>query len=104
MRGYANRDPNTPPLWRMRGELFIAAARRNWRMFASTRIGLVGLAIIAMYAVLAIIDPLLMATVWDPAIYDPVIGYAFDETIQPAGPAAPICWAPTLWAGMSHRS
>ncbi len=87
MRANAGRDPNTPPLWRMRGELFIAATRRNWQLFASTRIGQVGMAIIALYAVLAIAHPLLMATVWDPAIYDPVIGYAFDETIQPAGPS-----------------
>ena len=61
--------------------------RENWGLFVRTRIGLLGLAIIAMYAVLAAAHPVLMNTVWEPRIYDPVIGYAFDETKQPAPPS-----------------
>jgi peptide/nickel transport system permease protein len=28
-----------------------------------------------------------METVWDPRIYDPVVGYSFDEFVQPASPS-----------------
>jgi peptide/nickel transport system permease protein len=37
--------------------------------------GLFGLVLIGVFAVMAIIHPILMATVWDPAVYDPVNGY-----------------------------
>lgn len=63
------------PLWRIRLRLFFKAFRRNWRMFADNKIGLVGLGIIVLFAVLGILHPLLMGRVWDPAIYDPVAGY-----------------------------
>ena len=76
------------PLWRVRAGLFFSSARRNWRLFAATRIGLVGLAIISLYALMAVLHPILMRTVWDPAVYDPVVGYAFDQTVQP-GPPTP---------------
>ncbi|MXX99497.1 MAG: ABC transporter permease [Chloroflexi bacterium] len=75
------------PIWRVRAALFWATTRRNWRLFAATRIGLAGLAIISLYALMAIAHPLLMATFWDPAVYDPVVGYAFDQTLQPAPPS-----------------
>ncbi len=44
-------------------------------MFAENKIGLLGLGIIVFFALLAIAHPILMKTVWDPKIYDPVIGY-----------------------------
>ncbi len=74
-------------VWRARLRLASRSVRENWGLFVRTRIGLLGLAIIAMYAVLAAAHPVLMNTVWEPRIYDPVIGYAFDETKQPAPPS-----------------
>ena len=61
--------------------------RQNWSMFVSTRVGLVGLAIILFYALLAASHPVLMNTVWEPSVYDPVVGYSFDEVRQPAPPS-----------------
>ena len=83
---------NTPTavptsVWRARLRLASRSIRENWYLFIRTRIGLIGLAIIAMYALLATAHPVLMNTVWEPRIYDPVIGYAFDETKQPAPPS-----------------
>ena len=56
-------------------------------MFVATRVGLVGLAIIVFYALLAASHPVLMNTVWEPSVYDPVVGYSFDEVRQPAPPS-----------------
>ena len=63
------------PLWRIRLRLAGKAFGRNWRLFASNKIGLVGLGVIVLFAVLGILHPILMGSVWDPAIYDPVQGY-----------------------------
>ena len=83
-----NAQPAVPSsVWRARLRLASRSVRENWGLFVRTRIGLLGLAIIAMYALLAAAHPVLMNTVWEPRIYDPVIGYAFDETKQPAPPS-----------------
>ena len=42
---------------------------------------------IIVFALMAVSHPILMATVWDAETYDPVTGYAFDETEQPAPPS-----------------
>ncbi len=52
-----------------------------------SRIGLLSLLTITVFALMAVSHPILMATVWDPEIYDPVTGYAFDSTEQPAPPS-----------------
>ncbi|MBU1226924.1 MAG: ABC transporter permease [Actinobacteria bacterium] len=44
-------------------------------MFVANKIGLIGLGIIVLFALLGILHPILMSRVWDPAIYDPVQGY-----------------------------
>jgi peptide/nickel transport system permease protein len=63
------------PLWRIRLRLAARSFRSNWKLFRRNPIGLLGLGIIALFALMAIAHPILMATVWDPAIYDPVRGY-----------------------------
>jgi len=50
----------------------------NWELFKETRIGLIGLAIIVFFGLLAMAHPILMATVWDPRIYNPITGYDYD--------------------------
>ena len=81
-------QPTAPTsLWRVRLRLASRSVRENWDLFVRTRIGIIGLAIIGFYALLALAHPILMNTVWEPRIYDPVVGYAFDETQQPAPPS-----------------
>jgi peptide/nickel transport system permease protein len=63
------------PLWRVRLKLLWKSFRANWSMFAENKIGLVGLVIIGIFALMAIAHPILMATVWERRIYDPQIGY-----------------------------
>lgn len=75
------------PLWRVRARLLWRSLRTNWSLFAQNRIGLVGLGIILIFALMVAAHPILMRTVWNPRIYDPVVGYAFDALEQPAPPS-----------------
>jgi peptide/nickel transport system permease protein len=56
-------------------------------MFVENKIGIIGLAIIVLFGIMAILHPILMKWVWDPNIYDPITGYSFDEIVQPAPPS-----------------
>ena len=46
--------------------------RETWGLFAEDRIGLLGLGIIIFYALLAVLHPILMNSVWDAKVYDPI--------------------------------
>ena len=56
-----------------------ATSRENWLRFKANRIGIVGLAIIIVFAAGALLHPILMATVWDASTYDPVTGHHAPE-------------------------
>lgn len=81
-RGVSTQAPETPPtplvaesLWKVRLRLAWRSFKDNWRLFRRNPIGILGLLIIMLFALMAVAHPILMATVWDPAIYDPVQGY-----------------------------
>jgi peptide/nickel transport system permease protein len=63
------------PLWRIRLKLLRRSLGITWGLFRENKLGMFGLALIGIFAVMAIIHPILMSTVWDPAVYDPVNGY-----------------------------
>ena len=64
-----------------------------------SRVGMLSLFTIILFALMAAAHPILMATVWDPATYDPVTGYSFDQVEQPARRVGSIPLGLTLWAG-----
>lgn len=72
LRGH---DVKSEPLWRIRFRLFRRSFAKNWGLFRESKMGLVGLFIIILFGVMAVAHPILMSTVWDPAVYDPVSGY-----------------------------
>lgn len=74
------------PLWRIRLRLAWRSLKTGWRIFRENPVGLVGLGLIAFFGLMAVIHPILMATVWPPAIYDPFIGYDRDIIVHPAPP------------------
>lgn len=74
-------------LWHIRLRLFRESFAKNWRLFIQTKIGLVGLAILGFYFLMVLAHPVLMKTVWEPRIYDPVIGYDPRLEQQPAPPS-----------------
>jgi peptide/nickel transport system permease protein len=63
------------PMWRIRLRLLRRSLGITWALFRENRMGMVGLVLVGLFAVMAIVHPILMATVWEPAIYDPVNGY-----------------------------
>ncbi len=69
------RDVTRVPMWRIRLGLMRRSFATTWGLFRENRMGMLGLSMIILFAVMAIIHPILMATVWEPGIYDPVNGY-----------------------------
>ena len=63
------------PMWRIRLKLFRRSVATMWSLFRENKMGMFGLGLILSFALMAIVHPILMATVWEPAIYDPVSGY-----------------------------
>jgi peptide/nickel transport system permease protein len=67
--------------------LALRGLKEAWDIFVESRIGVLGLGIIVFFALLALAHPVLMATVWDSAIYDPITGYDPGQVSQPAPPS-----------------
>jgi peptide/nickel transport system permease protein len=76
------------PLWQIRLRLAWKGLKANAALFAENKIGVVGLGIIAMFALMAVAYPILMATIWDANTYDPIVGYDYNQVEQPAPPSA----------------
>ena len=86
-------EENSPSgIRRAKMRLALRGFRESWTIFVESRIGVIGLAVIVIFALMAVSHPILMATIWDATTYDPVTGYAFDQVEQPAPPS----WAHPL--------
>lgn len=85
--------PRVPPLWRVRLRLLLRSSRQNWALFWESRIGPIGLLIILIFLLGMAAHPILMRTVWEPRVYDPVMG--FDWALVGRHPAPP-SWAHPL--------
>jgi len=66
------------PLWRVRLRLARKRMRRNWSLFTENKIGVVGLIMIGLFALMALSYPLMRSVgPWsDDDIYNPVVGYS----------------------------
>lgn len=73
--------------WRIRLRLGWRSFKENWALFRENPIGLLGLSIIIFYALLALLHPILMNTIWDRATYDPVIGFDRNVIEHPSPPS-----------------
>ncbi|HJQ95581.1 MAG TPA: ABC transporter permease subunit [Acidimicrobiia bacterium] len=63
------------PLWKIRLRLTRRSLAQNWKLFIANRIGLIGLVMIGIFALMAIAHPILLNTVWPPHVYHPINGY-----------------------------
>ncbi|WP_036221887.1 ABC transporter permease [Mesoaciditoga lauensis] len=67
--------------------------KENWKIFSESKIGVLGLWIVIIFAIAGfVVYPILAATVWKPTLsgmvsYDPVTGYDFTQAINPAPPS-----------------
>ncbi len=85
-------DARTVPMWRIRMRLLRRSLGAMWGLFRENRMGMLGLGLIGLFALMAVAHPILMATVWDPRIYDPVNGYdavVTEYTVVEGEPADP---------------
>ncbi len=87
------------PSWRIRLGLWVKRLRTNWALFARNPTGLLALAVIFFYGLLAMAHPILTNTdtvtwgliprpLWDSKTYDPVSGYDLTITSHPSPPSA----------------
>ncbi|UCG41593.1 MAG: ABC transporter permease [Acidimicrobiia bacterium] len=53
------------PLWRIRLRVAWRSFRKNWALFSENKAGVLGLIIIAIFGIMAISHPILMATAWE---------------------------------------
>lgn len=74
-------------LWRMRVRLAWRSFRDGWAIFASNKVGLIGLAIIVVFALMAVLHPILMRSAWPAGIYDPITGFDMRLAAHPAPPS-----------------
>jgi peptide/nickel transport system permease protein len=75
------------PLWQMRLKLFAKGLRKNWAMFAENPIGIIGLGMILFFGLIAIAQPILVNTVWEPSVYDPINGFDIEIAYHPSPPS-----------------
>jgi peptide/nickel transport system permease protein len=80
--------PVSEPLWRIRLRLAWRGLNANWRLFRENPIGLVGVGVLLAFGLMALAHPVLMATVWEQRVYDPIIGYDERIAVHPALPSA----------------
>lgn len=78
------------PLWQIRLRLAWKALKGSWTLFRENPIGLLGIGLIVFFGLMALMHPILMATVWNKNIYDPLIGYDADIIVHPSSPT----WIP----------
>ena len=71
---------------RRRARLWRRRLSYNWSLFRTDRLGVVGLAILGLFMILGILHPILLSTVWDPEIYDPINGFDWEEPRPPPAP------------------
>jgi len=76
------------PLWRIRLKLFARGFKKNWALFAESPIGLIGLGVIMFFGLIALAQPILVNTVWEPKVYDPINGFDIEIAYHPSPPSA----------------
>lgn len=76
------------PLWRIRLRLLWRSLLTNFRLFSENPIGLIGVFIIVLFALMALAHPFLIQNVWNRSIYDPVTGYDARIPFHPSAPSA----------------
>ena len=75
------------PLWRVRLQMSLKSLRTGWALFTENPIGLVGLGVIIFFGLLTIAHPILMNTVWNRKVYDPVNGFDIEIAYHPSPPS-----------------
>lgn len=68
--------------------LYSRGFRESWSIFSHNRLALFGLLLLFMYALMAVIHPILLATVWPNQIYNPETGFDPKVFQNPSPPSS----------------
>ncbi len=82
-KSFADQMEHSWQLWRARWRRFSAA----WQEFRRKPLGMLGLALIACFALMVVAHPILMRTVWRAVIYDPYLGFDSNVLQNPSPPS-----------------
>ena len=88
MTAVQNSERVLEPLWRIRLKLFARGFKKNWALFAESPIGLIGLGVIVFFGLIALAQPILVNTVWEPKVYDAINGFDIEIPYHPSPPSA----------------
>jgi len=72
---------------KIRARLSWRRLKGDWNVFSQSGLAVFGLVLIVLFALMAIAHPILMATIWPRAIYDPVTGFDMAVFPHPLPPA-----------------
>lgn len=73
--------------FRIRTKLGWIRLNNGWKAYRKSPLGVIGLLLIAFFGLLALLHPILMATVWPRGIYDPQVGFD-GMVLNPAPPSS----------------
>jgi ABC-type dipeptide/oligopeptide/nickel transport system permease subunit len=62
--------------------------RKSWFIYSRNKLAVFGLILLLFFVLLAFAHPILMQTVWEKSIYDPVIGHDMTVFLHPSAPSA----------------
>jgi peptide/nickel transport system permease protein len=66
----------------------LGEGRATWQLFIRQPLAVIGLSLIVLFAVISVLHPILMRTVWNKAVYDPLVGFDAQGGPHPALPSA----------------
>jgi peptide/nickel transport system permease protein len=76
------------PRWRRLFQLRMRGLRESWSIFSNNKLAVFGLVLLVIYALMAVIHPILMKTIWPNTIYNPATGYDPNIFPHPAPPSS----------------
>lgn len=74
-------------LYLIRLQVLLKGFVDSWRIFSRSPIAIMGLILLILFALMSIMHPVLMQTVWDKRTYDPVVGYDMEIYTHPSDPS-----------------
>src|SRR5574341_2585120 len=61
---------------------------RDWHLFIRNRLSIIGLSLLGVFLLMAVAQPILMATIWPKNLYHPETGFDLYVVPWPAPPSA----------------
>jgi len=73
---------------KLRTHIFWRRFKINWKIFAQSRLAVLGVILVLIFGLMAIAYPLLRNTVWSSSVYDPITGFDMKIFPHPSPPGS----------------